>query len=163
MEEGIFRYVVFCLKEGAVRKKVRNPVVSALMIGAAYGIYRVVGACAQPLMNVVAYHMGVELGGLIDADKPGEALAKAADMLGLADRVVVEERGDAIEVVLEGCNVCPKRVGGYDIQGTACPVPGLLLGVLSSHFGVHIPPHKIGKHIEWGIGEKCSFRLPVKL
>ncbi|NPA05777.1 MAG: hypothetical protein GXO09_06770 [Crenarchaeota archaeon] len=146
-----------------MKKQVKNPVVSALMIGIAYGVYRVVG-CAQPLMNVIAYHAGREVGSLVrDAASPEDALRKAADMLGLADRFTVTRDGDVIEVVVEGCNVCPKRVGGYEIKGTACPVPGLLLGVLSSYYGVRIPPHSVNKHIKWGVGEKCRFRLSVKL
>ncbi len=122
-------------------KKVENPIVSSMMIGLAYGLYRVVGIGAQATINIVAWHVGYELGRrlkLESTEKPGEAIRELAEKLGLADRVEVERSSDTIELRILGCNVCPKRVGGCEIERTACPVPGLVLGFLASLYGVHI-------------------------
>ena len=37
-----------------------------------------------------------------------------------------------VNVAIQDCLICPKRVGGYDLgKFTACPVGGILLGALS--------------------------------
>ena len=37
-----------------------------------------------------------------------------------------------MDLTIRDCNVCPKKVGKYKIEQTACPVPGIMRGVLSS-------------------------------
>ena len=131
------------------------------IIGCCYGIYRVVGRGAQATVNLVAWHIGYELRRAFKprSDSLLEALDEFVKWLDLGDRVEARLEGSELLVVVEGCHVCPKRVGGYEIEGTACPVPGLLLGFIAAHAGLRIDPRQLTRNIQWGIGERCEFRI----
>jgi hypothetical protein len=50
----------------------------------------------------------------------------------IAEDLTINYKDDEINVSIQNCLICPKRVGGYDLEGeTACPVGGILLGALS--------------------------------
>lgn len=53
-------------------------------------------------------------------------------ILNIADELDIEVSEDKIKLVVQKCLICPKRIGGYDLEGnTSCPVGGLLTGVIS--------------------------------
>ncbi|PLJ77925.1 hypothetical protein [Infirmifilum sp. SLHALR2] len=61
---------------------------------------------------------------------PLEALRRATDLLQLAGSVEVEDRADhyLVKVATGTCRLCPKAVGGLELPGRLCPLPGLLAG-----------------------------------
>ncbi len=61
---------------------------------------------------------------------PLEALRRAQELLELAGKVEVEDRGDHyyVRVATKTCRVCPKAVGGLELPGRLCPLPGLFSG-----------------------------------
>ncbi|QOJ78607.1 hypothetical protein IG193_07570 [Infirmifilum lucidum] len=61
---------------------------------------------------------------------PLEALRRAHELLQFAGGVEVEDRGGHyyVRVATRTCRVCPKAVGGLELPGRLCPLPGLLSG-----------------------------------
>ncbi len=142
-----------------------NPITSSLIIGFAYGVYRVVGVGAQGVMNITSYYAGLELAKRINVkavfDDPEEYIKALNDALGLAEEIRTSVEGDKLKVVVVKCNVCPKRIGGYNIEGRACPLPGLLIGFIHGVCGVKVEPRKVVRKVQWGVGEHCEFVLPL--
>ncbi|NHJ49217.1 MAG: hypothetical protein FK733_15620 [Asgard group archaeon] len=61
-----------------------------------------------------------------------ELVDKLLNNINLAEDLSIEEKGDSLNVRIQNCLICPKRVGGYDLgEETACPVGGILLGAIS--------------------------------
>jgi len=60
------------------------------------------------------------------------------DREGLAGRMVVEEVEDGFEVRIAQCHICPKKVGHYQLDGTACPWGRILLGALTAILGASL-------------------------
>ena len=63
------------------------------------------------------------------------------EVINLAEELDVEVDDDKVKLVVQKCLICPKRIGGYELEGnTACPVGGILTGAISYARG--IDPHK---------------------
>jgi len=62
-------------------------------------------------------------------DSPAKSLRKIAEILELGE-YKLEERENAITFAMksETCRLCPRRVGGLELPGKLCPLPGLLSG-----------------------------------
>ncbi len=142
-----------------------NPITSSLLIGFSYGIYRVVGSAAQAMVNIASFYAGTELARRLDIGSSDlvASIKELNEALRLAEKVEVEYENGILLLTVKKCNVCPKRVGGYDIKGTACPIPGLIIGFLTELYKVKVDPKTISRNVQWGIGEECRFKIPLKL
>ncbi len=46
--------------------------------------------------------------------------------LGLASEITFQGSDEGkIKVTIKECGICPKKIGGYEFEGTACPWPGV--------------------------------------
>ena len=112
-------------------------------IGFAYGLSLIAGRGTQIYYNYGCFWAGVELARLMAARIPGwreaslgECVKMLLEQIGAADEVQVVDEGGSLRVILRGCHFCPKRVGGYELEGTACFLPGLVAGVVSQKLGL---------------------------
>jgi len=48
-------------------------------------------------------------------------------------RIEIRTDGLSLRVGRTTCKLCPKGVGGAELEGTLCPVPGLVLGFLATY------------------------------
>ncbi len=110
--------------------------VNAIVIGYMVGTREVIGrGGAQAVANLAGEYAGREL--VRFAREQGVSLSSVDDFVayvrqeGLADRMVFEEVTGGFEVRIAQCYICPKKVGHYQFDGTACPWGGILLGALS--------------------------------
>ena len=62
-------------------------------------------------------------------DSPAKSLTKVVEMLELGEFKVEEQEGGLVFAMRsESCRLCPRRVGGLELPGKLCPLPGLLSG-----------------------------------
>ena len=50
---------------------------------------------------------------------------------GLASQMSFADTEGGLEVSVSACHICPKKVGHYQFDGTACPWGGILTGALA--------------------------------
>lgn len=134
------------------------------LIGTCAGIDEFFPSGAQDLVNSIGQKIGSELGKefknrkeISGEDSLKEILEKMESEFKLGDEVELEEGEKEFKISVKGCNVCPKKVGGYPIRKTACPVPGILRGILEDVKGKKISPVpelKPGKECEIVLKEK---------
>jgi hypothetical protein len=110
--------------------------VNAMVIGYMLGTREVIGrGGAQAIANMAGEYAGREL--VRFARLQGESLESVEDLVayvrkeGLADQMAFEEVESGFEVQIAQCYICPKKVGHYQFDGTACPWGGILIGALS--------------------------------
>jgi hypothetical protein len=110
--------------------------VNAMVIGYMVGTREVIGrGGAQAVANLAGEYAGREL--VRFARLQGEPLASVEDLVayirkeGLAHEMMMTDHQDTLEIQIAQCLICPKKVGHYEFDGTACPWGGLLLGALS--------------------------------
>ncbi|RLG58482.1 MAG: hypothetical protein DRN88_00650 [Candidatus Hydrothermarchaeota archaeon] len=108
-----------------------------LIIGFSAGIEKVMGSGAQAATNIAGYYAGMELGKellereiISQEDSEEDIISRVLDTLNLAGNIELEKKEDKIEITVTECHICPKRVGKYPLQYTACPVGGMLTGLL---------------------------------
>ncbi len=101
------------------------------------GTYSVMGkGGAQAIANMAGEYVGREL--LAYAKSQGQelnslpALAEFLQDNHLTESVTLEETPDGATALIARCGICPKRVGKYQFDGTACPWGGILIGALGS-------------------------------
>ncbi|MHA1681659.1 MAG: hypothetical protein ACTSUE_11675 [Promethearchaeota archaeon] len=59
-------------------------------------------------------------------------------IIDLGDELDVDVTPEKIKVTVQKCQICPKRIGGYDLEGnTACPVAGIITGAISFARGIN--------------------------
>lgn len=93
----------------------------------------------QGAMDILSIWIGQELAKELLTQKKikvgsseQEVIAKLLDELTLAEDLTFENVDGKSSVTIQNCLICPKRVGGYDLEGeTACPVGGILMGALT--------------------------------
>jgi hypothetical protein len=93
----------------------------------------------QGSMDVLATWMGTELAKeLLNQKKitsrtsKNEILEKLLDEVQIAEDLSVSFENSTAHISVQNCLICPRRVGGYDLEGhTACPVGGLVRGALN--------------------------------
>jgi hypothetical protein len=74
------------------------------------------------------------------SDSDEELINALMGVINLAQELDVEVTEQRVSLVVQKCLICPKRIGGYDLEGnTACPVGGILTGAISYARG--IDPH----------------------
>lgn len=135
---------------------------NAVFIGYMVGTYSVMGkGGAQAIANMAGEYVGKEMlayaasRGIVLDTLP--ALVDFLQMFNLAGAVTIDEQADRVIVQIAQCGICPKRVGKYQFDGTACPWGGILIGaletILQKHFSVsaQLTP-----------GESCTITLQIK-
>ena len=93
----------------------------------------------QGSMDVLATWMGVELAKeLLNQKKISslstkkELIEKFLDEVRIAEDLSVAFENSTAHISVQNCLICPRRVGGYDLEGhTSCPVGGLVRGALN--------------------------------
>ena len=93
----------------------------------------------QGAMDILSIWIGQELAKELLAQKKikvgsseQEVISKLLDEMRLAEDLTFENVEGKSSVTIQNCLICPKRVGGYDLEGeTACPVGGILMGALT--------------------------------
>jgi hypothetical protein len=92
----------------------------------------------QGAMDVLSTWMGQEIAKELLTQKvitptssAEEVLEKLLEEVRIAEDLSIDMDGDTAHVVVQNCLICPRRVGGYDLEGhTACPVGGLVRGAI---------------------------------
>ncbi|MBI5305729.1 MAG: hypothetical protein HY868_26615 [Chloroflexi bacterium] len=119
------------------REKGPASLLNAVFIGYMVGTYSVMGkGGAQAIANMAGEYVGREI--LAYAKSQGKtlnsagALAKFFEENGLAGAVTVSENPDIVAIQVAQCGICPKRVGKYQFDGTACPWGGVMIGALGT-------------------------------
>jgi hypothetical protein len=114
--------------------------VNAIVIGYMVGTREVIGrGGAQAIANLAGEYAGREL--VRFAREQGESLASLEDLVvyirkeGLASRMSFANSEGGLEVSVSECHICPKKVGHYQFDGTACPWGGILTGALADILG----------------------------
>jgi hypothetical protein len=107
-----------------------------MVIGYMLGTREVIGrGGAQAIANMAGEYAGREL--VRFAREQGVPLSSTEDLVayvrqeGLADEMVLEGVEGGFQVHIAQCYICPKKVGHYQFDGTACPWGGILIGALS--------------------------------
>ncbi len=111
-----------------------------VLIGMCAGLDNVFPSAAQDLVDTIGKFVGREIGkemlerGVVNENMSISEIIRKLEGEGFAfgDAVEVSESEDKVEIKIRECNVCPKKVGGYPIRKTACPVGGIVLGLLES-------------------------------
>jgi len=107
---------------------------AAIIIGYSVGLKLILGVGAQSMSNIAGAVVGKEL--CLYALKNGYTISNLDDVekffkeLNFAN-IVFKDDADSIEVTISECNICPKRIGGYEFEGTACPWGGILIGFIN--------------------------------
>lgn len=136
-------------------------------VGFAYGLSTIVGRGTQVYYNAGCFWAGVELAKALAEEDPSwaerplvERLKTLLECMDIADEVEVRLEDNKVSVVMRGCHYCPKRVGGYELEGTACLLPGLIMGFLSHELAEKLRFTR--ETLDWGVGEECKVevRLP---
>ncbi|NHJ22301.1 MAG: hypothetical protein EAX91_15250 [Candidatus Lokiarchaeota archaeon] len=123
-----------------------------MIIGLGHGLIRTrdfilnkeYGVSTQDAMDSLSIWIGRELmktmleNGVVNVRDSDERLVNGLmGVINLADELDVEVKNDHIKLVVQKCLICPKRIGGYDLEGnTACPVGGVLTGAISYARGI---------------------------
>jgi hypothetical protein len=93
----------------------------------------------QGTMDVLATWMGQEIAKEMLAQKKittqsdkNEVIEKLLDEVRIAEDITVDFKENNANITVQKCLICPRRVGGYDLEGhTACPVGGLVRGAIN--------------------------------
>jgi hypothetical protein len=117
---------------------------NAVFIGYMMGCYSLLGRATQAMGDLMAEHVGCEIlryarahGHTVDSIESVEAILVESELAGV---ISVVEEDKEIAVTIGECGICPKRVGAYEFDGTACPWPGMLAGILSESLGETLVP-----------------------
>ena len=136
--------------------------VNAIVIGYMVGTREVIGkGGAQAIANLAGEYAGREL--VRFAREQGVSLSTVDDLVayvgneGLADQMVFEEVEDGFDVRIAQCYICPKKVGHYQFDGTACPWGGILQGALTDILG-----ERFSCFTRLTPGETCTLHLKRK-
>jgi predicted hydrocarbon binding protein len=121
----------------ADREKEPASLLNAIFIGYMVGTYSVIGkGGAQAIANMAGEYVGRELVAFAKSqdakiDSP-RALAEFLEANQLVGAITIGETADNVTVQIAQCGICPKRIGKYKFDGTACPWGGILIGALGN-------------------------------
>ncbi|WP_457549974.1 hypothetical protein [Archaeoglobus sp.] len=127
---------------------------SAIIIGYSVGLKSILGIGSQAMSNVAGKYVGKELCLLFKSREKLENLKDVERALRIFADIKLSEENNGIVAEISNCKICPKRVGGYEFEGTACPWGGILAGFLEECFG-----RKFSMSINLKPGEVCVITL----
>jgi hypothetical protein len=92
--------------------------------------FREVGVLNFGVVYIATENVGRRLASIYGRESsPGKSLARIAEMLELGEYRLEEGEGEIVFAMKsESCRLCPRRVGGLELPGKLCPLPGLLSG-----------------------------------
>lgn len=132
-----------------VRVSMRVNIWNRVFIGFMVGLEEMLGRAAQATANIIGEYVGKEL--LRYAEEEGREIKNLGDLrnllvdLGLTSEITFQDLDEGnIKATIKDCGICPKRVGGYEFEGTACPWPGILRFMLEKF-------------------KECKYRVDVKV
>ena len=113
---------------------------NATIIGFMVGTYEVMGkGGTQAVINMAGRYVGREI---LRFAQDHEMEIRTVDDFrafvqeqGLAGQMDFFQKGSHAYVRISDCGTCPKRVGHFEFDGTACPWGGILSGVLEEITG----------------------------
>ena len=85
------------------------------------------------------------------------ALVEFLQTFNLAGAVAINENENEVAIQIAQCGICPKRVGKYQFDGTACPWGGILIGALQT-----ILEKEFSVSAKLTPGESCTVVLKIK-
>ena len=93
----------------------------------------------QGSMDVLATWMGQEVAKELLTQKKiftnsskSDVIEKILDEVQIAEDLEVTFDNNSAHISVQKCLICPRRVGGYDLEGhTACPVGGIIRGAIN--------------------------------
>lgn len=133
---------------------------SAIIIGYSVGLKLITGDGAQSLSNMAGSYAGKELGIYAINEchefKNIKDVEKFLKQLKFAD-IKINEVNDEIVAKISKCNICPKRICGYEFERTACPWGGLLIGFIGETLG-----YKLGSQMDLKPSKVCIIKLKRK-
>ena len=146
------------------KKKNTKNFLSKSMIGLGLGLVRAkdlilnqeLGITTQDAMDALGIWIGRELmkemleQNFVKAADANEKLINGLlDIVNVAEVLDVNVKENKVEIVVQKCLICPKRIGGYDLgSNTACPIGGLLTGSLAYAKGIE--PTVVKNHLQTG-------------
>ncbi len=130
---------------------------SAVIIGYSVGLKSILGFGSQAMSNVAGKFVGKELCLYFKSKERFESLKDVERALSIFADVRLREEDDRIVAEISNCKICPKRVGGYEFKGTACPWGGILAGFLEECFG-----KRFSMDINLKPGEVCVITLKIE-
>ena len=109
---------------------------NAAIIGMLVGVYQVVGrGGTQAIINMAGEYVGREILQFAkDHNEPIENLEQFRQFVirhNLAGNVYFFDEESKIRVIVEQCKTCPKKVGHYSFDGSACPWGGIMIGAFT--------------------------------
>jgi hypothetical protein len=121
----------------STREKAPASLLNAVFIGYMMGTYSVIGkGGAQAIANMAGEYVGRELLAYARAqDSEIDSLPALAEFLqanDLAGAITIEDLREGVSVQIAQCGICPKKVGKYQFDGTACPWGGIFIGALGT-------------------------------
>ena len=142
-----------------------------IIIGFAYGLIKSrdiilrknFGFTPQDAMDFISIGIGKEVvkellaQNIVDKnDDDKKLIGKLTEVMNLAEELDVRIVNEKIKLVVQKCLICPKRIGGYDLEGfTACPVGGIIIGALTHLRNLY--PEIIKSKLE--VAEICHIEL----
>jgi len=142
-----------------------------IIIGFAYGLIQSrdlilkenFGFTPQDAMDFISIGIGREIVKELLAqnvvnknDDDEKLIGKLTDVMRLAEELDIRIVNEKIKLVVQKCLICPKRIGGYDLEGfTACPIGGIIVGALTYVRGLY--PEITKNKLE--IAEICHIQL----
>jgi hypothetical protein len=136
--------------------------VNAMVIGYMVGTREIIGKRgAQAIANLAGEYAGREL--VRFARLQGEPMDSIQDLVaycqreGLTGQMRFQRVEDGYEIEVAQCHICPKKVGHYQFDGTACPWGGILVGSLTD-----ILDTQFSCSTQLTPGEICRLRMKQK-
>ena len=118
----------------------RLSLLNAVVIGFMVGTYEVMGrGGTQAIINMSGQYVGREI--LRFAAAHGEPIRTPDELCaflireGLTNQLELSESEEGFHTRIAHCRICPKKVGRYSFDGTACPWGGILAGALEQITG----------------------------
>ncbi|QEE18100.2 hypothetical protein DSAG12_03938 [Promethearchaeum syntrophicum] len=92
------------------------------------------------------------------SDSEEKLIGELMKVINLAEELDLNVEENKLKVVVQKCHICPKRVGGYDLENnTACPVGGILTGAIAYARGSD--PIVSKNHLQ--TGEICHIEMDL--
>ncbi|MHA1520654.1 MAG: hypothetical protein ACTSRK_10775 [Promethearchaeota archaeon] len=158
-----------------IRSKKKENLINRVIIGLGYGLVKTkdlilnkeMGIAPQDAMDALSVWIGREImkelleKNIVKVADSDEVLVDAlTSVINIAEELDIDynHAEKKLKVIVQKCEICPKRVGGYDLEGeTSCPVGGLLTGALAYARGSS--PLIAKNHLQ--TGEICHIEIDV--